>query len=52
MDEKQFIVFVFVDTNATFIAFKSPDLCVILEKEILVHLDITCKFIYTRLMVQ
>jgi len=22
--------------------------CVILEKEILVHLDITCKFIYTR----
>ena len=50
MDEKQFIVF--VDTNATSIASKSPDLCVILEKEILVHLDITCKFIYTRLMVQ
>lgn len=33
MDEKQFIMFVlFVDTNATSIAFKSPDLCVILEQ--------------------
>jgi hypothetical protein len=34
MDEKQFIVFVlFVDTNVTSIAFKSPDLCVNLEQK-------------------
>jgi hypothetical protein len=32
MDAEQFIVFVFVDNDATFIALKSPDLCVILEQ--------------------